>query len=330
MHVIVVCESEGIAGLDLIHKARSLCPQARISVLSEGRSACTEVYGAYGASDVVSIDWCEDDCTQARRIALALEKLNPDMVLFQATVRGRFLSAWAAAKLKTGLTADCTDLKMTEDGILTQIRPAFGGSLTAEITCRLHRPQMASVRPGIFAMPQNPQHDLTIPQIHLDLPELPPMLRRTGFQPTENCSGLQNAQIVVAGGKGIGSPKGFQKLDKLAMLLKGAVGASRSAVDAGWISYAHQIGQTGIVVQPRLYIAVGIHGSMQHIVGMRGSGTVIAINQDRNAPIFRYSDYGIVGDWEESVDIIMNQIQMEGFSFQKEEAESPGFCKSPM
>lgn len=317
MYVIVVCESDGGSGLDLIHKARSMCPQARISVLSEGRCTCADVYGAYGANDVISIDWCEDDCTQARRIALALEKLNPDIVLFQATVRGRFLSAWAAAKLKTGLTADCTDLKMTEDGILTQIRPAFGGKLTAEITCRLHRPQMASVRPGVFAVSQNPARVPEISQIHLALPELPPMLHRTGFQPAENCVGLQNAQIVVAGGKGIGSAKGFQKLEKLAILLKGTVGASRSAVDAGWISYAHQIGQTGIVVQPELYIAVGIHGSMQHIVGMRGSGTVIAINRDRNAPIFRYSDYGIVGDWEETVDRIMNQIRTEGCTFEE-------------
>lgn len=218
------------------------------------------------------------------------------------------MSAWVAARLDTGLTADCTELAITEDGLLKQIRPAFGGNLTAEILCRTHRPQLASVRPGVFALPEAEESAPPM-QKHLELKETMQFLKRLSFQPSQNDVSLQNAQVIVTGGKGIGSAKGFEKLQKLASLLGGAVGATRSAVDAGWISYAHQIGQTGVNVHPKLYIAFGVSGFVQHTVGMNSSEIVVAVNTDRNAPIFSCADYGIVGDWEEAADAMIQYLQ---------------------
>lgn len=285
MYIVVVCEYNDNTALELIYKARSICPEAKISALCEDGCAYKNACGGFGASDIVSIDRREDDCAQAQRISVALEKMSPDAVLFPATIRGRFLSAWAGAKLETGLTADCTDLQLTEDGFLKQIRPAFGGNLTAEIVCKKRKPQMASVRPGVFPLPGSIAHAAAVQEARLEIPDSIQLLRKVAFHPSSSGVSLQSARVIVSGGKGIGSAKGFEKLERLAELLGGAVGASRSAVDAGWISYEHQIGQTGIIVHPELYIAVGIHGYVQHLVGMNASRTVVAINQDRNAPI---------------------------------------------
>ena len=251
----------------------------------------------------------EDDCQQAGRIARALELLAPDAALFPATVRGRFLSAWVAAELDTGLTADCTELAITEDGLLKQIRPAFGGNLTADILCKVRRPQLASVRPGVFPLPENLESGKQLPTRTLDILMGESLMQRTGFQPVDSGVSLQNARVIVAGGKGIGSKEGFDKLAELAQLLGGAVGATRSAVDAGWIGYEHQIGQTGVSVHPELYIAFGISGFVQHTVGMNSAKTVVAVNTDRNAPIFACADYGIVADWEETIDAMIQSLK---------------------
>ena len=306
MNITILCEHGSLTGLELISKARSISPEAAIIALAEDGSPCMACCGDYGADLIRVLPWCADDCAQASRIADALRTLDPDAVLFPATIRGRFLSAWVAARLGTGLTADCTELTMTEDGLLKQIRPAFGGNLTAEILCRVHRPQMASVRPGVFTAEK--YRAFTAPA--LPLPVDPPSrkLERIAFAPAEKGVSLQQAQVIVTGGKGVG-PKGFRKLYELAELLGGAVGATRSAVDAGWIGYEHQIGQTGIVVHPKLYLAFGVSGLIQHTVGMSASGTVIAVNKDRSAPIFRCADYGIVADWETTVDGMINRIK---------------------
>lgn len=308
MKIAVVCEHTGQSALELIAKARSIAPNATITALCEGESECKPFCGSCGADAIAVLSWDEDDNLQAKKIAKALNQLDPDAALFPATVRGRFLSAWAAAELNTGLTADCTELSMTEDGFLKQTRPAFGGNLTAEIFCKRHRPQLASVRPGVFPVVQNKNESKVIPETGLVLPELPSLLKRVGFVPNKGGISLQNARIIVAGGKGIGSAKGFDKLYRLAELLGGAVGATRSAVDAGWITYEHQIGQTGIVVHPELYFTFGISGMIQHIVGMNASKTVISVNTDRNAPIFRCADFGIVADWEETIDQIVEEV----------------------
>lgn len=309
MKLVVICENRDASPLELLGKARAIAPEAHLVALYEGQDAPLDRYRACGADEAVGIERCADDCAQGTRIAQALKMLEADSVLFPATVRGRFLSAWVAARLKTGLTADCTELSLTPEGLLLQTRPAFGGNLTADILCREKRPQMASVRPGVFPVPTVVAPHPGFKDSRLPLPPLTQAMRQIAFQPTENDLSLQAAPVVVAGGKGVGSQKGFEKLFALAHLLGGAVGATRSAVDAGYISYAHQIGQTGVTVRPRLYLAFGISGLVQHTVGMNGAKVVVAVNQDRNAPIFSCADYGIIADWETTIDVMIQTLK---------------------
>lgn len=306
MTIVIIAEQQGNTALELTFKARTIAPEARIIVLCEEGNEAD--FGSAGADEQLLIPALEDDCAQAERLADALAQIGPDAALFPATVRGRFLSAWAAARLDTGLTADCTELCITDDGLLKQIRPAFGGNLTAEILCRTRRPQLASVRPGVFPLPAK-QPERILVQKHISLADVKTYLQKIAFRPVQSEVSLQNAEVIVTGGKGVGSAKAFEKLEKLAGLLGGAVGATRSAVDAGWISYAHQIGQTGVNVQPRLYIAFGVSGFVQHTVGMNSSEIVVAVNTDRNAPIFSCADYGIVADWEETIDAMIQFLQ---------------------
>ena len=306
MTIVIIAEQQGNTALELTFKARTIAPEARIIVLCEEGNEAD--FGSAGADEQLLIPALEDDCAQAERLADALAQIGPDAALFPATVRGRFLSAWAAARLDTGLTADCTEVCITDDGLLKQIRPAFGGNLTAEILCRTHRPQLASVRPGVFPLPAK-QPERILVQKHISLADVKTYLQKIAFRPVQSEVSLQNAEVIVTGGKGVGSAKAFEKLEKLAGLLGGAVGATRSAVDAGWISYAHQIGQTGVNVQPRLYIAFGVSGFVQHTVGMNSSEIVVAVNTDRNAPIFSCADYGIVADWEETIDAMIQFLQ---------------------
>lgn len=298
--IAVLCEGDGSAAAELLGKARQLTPSGRVLALSETAEPPLSAFASFGADEAAALGRLTDDCAQADRIADALRQLQPDAVLFPATIRGRFLSAWVAAKLHTGLTADCTALSLTETGLLKQVRPAFGGNLTAEILCKTARPQMASVRPGVFPEPA-PRTGRTCALRPLKLAASPERMERLSFTPAESGVSLQGAPVIVTGGKGVGSKKGFEKLEELAALLGGGVGATRSAVDAGWISYPHQIGQTGITVRPRLYLAFGVSGLVQHTVGMSSSGVVVAVNKDRNAPIFACADYGIVADWEETI-----------------------------
>ena len=298
--IAVLCEGDGSAAAELLGKARQLTPSGRVLALAETEEPPLSAFASFGADEAAALGRLTDDCAQADRIADALRQLQPDAVLVPATIRGRFLSAWAAAKLHTGLTADCTALSLTETGLLKQVRPAFGGNLTAEILCKTARPQMASVRPGVFPEPA-PLTGRTCALRPLKLAASPERMERLSFTPAESGVSLQGAPVIVTGGKGVGSKKGFEKLEELAALLGGGVGATRSAVDAGWISYPHQIGQTGITVRPRLYLAFGVSGLVQHTVGMSSSGVVVAVNKDRNAPIFACADYGIVADWEETI-----------------------------
>lgn len=305
MTTVVYCEAGHRHALELIAKARTL--SSEVIALCEDEAACGACLAA-GADRAALLPLAPDDCAQGDAVSAALYRLAPDSVLFPATVRGRFLSGWAAARLQTGLTADCTALGVTPDGLLLQSRPAFGGNLTANILCRERRPQMASVRPGVFPMPETEGNVPAAPIEKLDVRPLRDYLTREGFTPAQNAVSLQDAQVIVAGGKGVGSRKGFDKLFRLAALLGGAVGATRSAVDAGYIGYAHQIGQTGVTVRPRLYIVFGASGAIQHTVGMSAARTVIAVNRDRLAPIFRSADYGVAADWEETIDVMISEL----------------------
>ncbi len=240
-----------------------------------------------------------DDAVIAKRLIPETE--NARVILAPGTVRLRTVMPMLAWYLQAGLTADCTHLDITEAGELLQTRPAFGNSLMATIQTT-STVQLATVRPGTF--PAGSQ-DAAAEQLHADMPGLVELLKWEMFA---SAAPIGQARIVVAGGAGIGSREGFAKLQALAKKLGGAVGASRNAVDAGFAPYSQQVGITGVTVCPKLYIAVGISGAVQHLSGMSGSGTVIAINSDPKAPIFNYADYGVVGDWETIIDEILEEL----------------------
>lgn len=244
---------------------------------------------------------------------------KPEIVLFAATTTGRDLAPRIAAKLETGLTADCTDLDIgdytdpstgkTYKNILYQIRPAFGGDVMATIVTPERRPQMATVRPGVFKAPKPaPNREAEIVKVKVEFGCEKDVLEVVEVVLDESEVPLEDARIIVSGGRGIGGPEGFQLIEELARLLGGQVGASRAAVDAGWISRAHQIGLTGKTVKPDIYIACGISGALQHIIGIKNAKTIIAINKDPEAPIFKYADYGIVGDLFQIIPVLIRKI----------------------
>jgi electron transfer flavoprotein alpha subunit len=228
-----------------------------------------------------------------------IRKYKPETVICGATTIGRALIARVAVKIHTGLTADCTDLDIDpQDKYLLQTRPAFGGNIMATILCKNHRPQMATVRHKVF---KPMAADLSRRGEIIDETVTPDLLAsRTKIidiiEEVTQTVNLSEADIIVSGGRGMRAPENFAILEELAKVLGAAVGSSRAAVDAGWMPYSHQVGQTGKTVCPKLYIACGISGQIQHLVGMQSSDTIIAINTDVHAPIFNVATYGIVGD----------------------------------
>jgi electron transfer flavoprotein alpha subunit len=242
-------------------------------------------------------EYRDGPCSQA--LARLISEHRPEIVLAGATSQGRSLMPRVAILCGTGLTADCTGLEIDpETGNLLQTRPAFGGNVMATIVTRRHRPQMATVRPKVLAPPaargaaQPAVHRWTPPD-ELLRTTVEVLGRRKGARESVN---IAEADVLVAGGRGLGGPEDFDLLRELADLLGGDVAASRAAVDAGWMPYERQVGQTGKTVQPDLYVAVGISGSVQHRAGMQSSRTIVAVNSDPAAPIFQVADYGIVGD----------------------------------
>ncbi len=242
--------------------------------------------------------------------SLALEH-KPEVILAGATAIGRSFLPRVAARLQTGLTADCTSLDIEPDtGNLVQIRPAFGGNIMASIVCPRHRPQMATVRPKVMKKGQY-DPDRTGEIIKINTEQLPCRTKvlRSIKEESKTSVNLQELDVIVSGGRGIGGPEGFKLLEELAELLGGGVGASRAAVDEGWIPYSHQVGQTGKTVSPKLYIACGISGAVQHLVGMQSSDIIVAINKNPDAPIFNVADYCIVGDYKEIVPLLIKKIK---------------------
>ena len=237
---------------------------------------------------------------------------KPAILLAGATYIGRSFIPRTAARLRTGLTADCTGLEIDpETKLLRQTRPTFGGNLMATILCEKHRPQMSTVRPRTFdEAPATSAVDRSrITEIPLS--EIRPNNR---FNLLEMIPGaeeidLTDADIIVSGGRGLGKPEGFALIKELADGLGGVVGSSRAAVDAGWISYAHQVGQTGKTVKPKLYVACGISGAIQHLAGMGTSDVIVAINKDSAAPIFKSANYGLAGDLYEIIPALLKVIR---------------------
>ena len=250
----------------------------------------------------------EDSFTEV--ITGLIKEHKPNIVLLGATAIGRSLAPRVASRLETGLTADCTGLELDpETRNLLQTRPAFGGNLMATIICPNHRPQMASVRPKVFNRPQ--RDELRIGRIVRYDYKDHSLTQRAQLLAVvkESAKTASIAEIVVAGGLGLGDAGNFEIIEDLAQALRGGVGASRGAVDAGWTSYAHQVGQTGKTVRPKLYIACGISGAIQHLVGMQSSEIIVAINKDPKAPIFNVADYSIVGDVLEVVPALTEEIK---------------------
>ena len=235
-----------------------------------------------------------------RALVHFFNEVKPNVYLVGATNIGRDLGPRVANALQTGLTADCTNLFVDDDGkTIVWTRPALGGNIMAEIVCRNNRPQMGTVRPNVFKKPEaDPNATGEVIDMHVDLTEADFL---TKFVELIKVGGngikIEEADIIVAGGRGMNGNEAFTgMLKELADVLGGAVGASRAAVDAGWIDALHQVGQTGKTVGPKIYIAAGISGAIQHLAGMSCSDCVIAINKDEDAPIFKVADYGIVGD----------------------------------
>ncbi|MCO7122107.1 electron transfer flavoprotein subunit alpha [Ihubacter massiliensis] len=269
----------------------------------------------YGAEKVYIGDHQELDTYRTdaytKVIGEAISAYKPEIVLLGATHIGRDLGPCLAVKADTGLTADCTRLEIgDEERNLHQTRPAFGGNLMATILCPHSRPQMATVRPGVMeAAVFDPQRQGTVIPLEVNFQkgDIRTKVLETVKSIKEQVS-LSDADIIVSGGSGLGSGEGFALLEEFAKKLGGVVGASRAAVDAGWIDHSHLIGQTGSTVRPSIYFACGISGAIQHLAGMDGSDYIVAINKDAHAPIFQVADYGLIGDLYEIIPCIMEEL----------------------
>ena len=249
----------------------------------------------------------------ATAVCNLVEKYGPTSILIGATNSGRDLGPRVACRLKTGLTADCTSLAIDEEsGNVAWTRPAFGGNLMATILCPDHRPQIGTVRPGVFKR-SDPDAAKVSEIIREDIRISADKIRTQLLEVIKEAAGeivdLEGAEIIVSGGRACGGPEGFAPVRELAAAIGGVVGASRAAVDSGWIGHSHQVGQTGKTVGPKIYIACGISGAIQHVAGMSSSGTIIAINKDAAAPIFDVADYAVVGDMFEVLPILTKEIK---------------------
>lgn len=245
-------------------------------------------------------------------LAGCLKQYPLNIFLAGASTIGRTFIPMVAAKTGTGLTADCTGLEIEpETHLLLQTRPAFGGNLMAQIKTARHRPQMATVRHKVFPMAE-PGSEKTARVVPLTFPLEKLHLKQKVLEIVEEVEGMiqiEEADVIVAGGRGIGKPEHFDELGELAKLLGGAVGATRATVDAEWIGYSHQVGQTGKTVCPKLYIAIGASGAVQHLAGMKTSKTIVAVNKDPEAPIFNVAHYAIVADAMTFVREMINQLK---------------------
>ena len=270
----------------------------------------------HGADKVIVVDGPEyaHYTTDAYAIALCtlVEKYGPTSMLIGATNNGRDLGPRVSCRLHTGLTADCTALDIDEEsGNVAWTRPAFGGNLMATILCPDHRPQIGTVRPGVFKKSDagEAKAEVIKEDIHVDAKDIRTQVLELIKEADGENVDLEGADIIVSGGRGVGGPEGFEPVKALADALGGVVGASRAAVDAGWIAHAHQVGQTGKTVGPKLYIACGISGAIQHVAGMSGSDCIVAINKDPEAPIFDIADYGVVGNLFEVLPVLTEEIK---------------------
>ena len=323
--VFVETNEDGSAknvGLELLTPGRDLADKqgGRLVAVVIGNTpdAAVQAAGQHGADQILVVEGPEyaHYSTDAYAAALCtlVEKYGPTSMLIGATNNGRDLGPRVSCRLKTGLTADCTGLDIDPDsGNVAWTRPAFGGNLMATILCPDHRPQIGTVRPGVFkkSEPAASHAEVVREEIHMDPKDIRTQVLEVIREMGEDNVDLEGADIIVSGGRGVGGPEGFAPVKALAEVLGATVGASRAAVDSGWISHAHQVGQTGKTVAPKLYIACGISGAIQHLAGMSGSDCIVAINKDPDAPIFDVADYGVVGNLFEVLPILTEEIKRQ-------------------
>ena len=305
--------------LELIGSARKLADARKsdvwVVVMGSGIGSQAESLFSFGADVALVVEDSRFahfvDEMEAEVMARMIDKYHPEIILCGATSRGRALIPRVAVMTACGLTADCTGLDIDpENGDLLQTRPAFGGNIMATIRCSSHRPQMASVRPRVMKVPEPDASRigkiLRESVIDSDTRKIKAVLEV--FHNAGTAVNLADAQIIISGGRGMRGKEGFDLLRQFAAKVGGAVGASRAAVDSGWIPYAHQVGQTGQTVQTKVYIACGISGQIQHLVGMQSCDLIIAIDKDPSTPMMQIADIAIVGDLFEIIPEIMNEI----------------------
>ena len=262
----------------------------------------------YGADKAIVVDGPEYEYYTTDAFVNALvsmvQKYKPETLMIGATNNGRDMAPRVACRIRTGLTADCTEIGIDEEtGNMAWTRPTFGGNLMAVIMCPDHRPQMGTVRPGVFrkgSYDESRTGEILHEEFHVPAENIRTKLIER-VQETADAINLEEAEIIVSGGRGVGSADNFKQLYDLAEVLDATVGCSRAVVDAGWMPHIHQVGQSGKTVAPKLYIAIGISGAIQHLAGIGGADKILAVNKDPEAPIFSVADYGIVGNLNEIV-----------------------------
>lgn len=323
--VIVETNEDGSAknvGLELLTPGRMMAQKqgGKLVALVIGYNvdAAVKAVQEHGADQIIVVDdeVYKKYTTDAYTIAVCelMKKYAPLSAMLGATNNGRDLGPRINARLDTGLVADCTalDVDTLEDGstIVAWTRPAFGGNLMATIKCPDHTPQMGTVRPGVFKRELvGGNAEIIREEVKVSPDQIRTQVLEILADMSDNKVDLEGAEIIVSGGRGVGGADGFNIIRELAKELKAEVGASRAAVDSGWIPYAHQVGQTGKTVSPKLYIACGISGAIQHLAGISGADCVVAVNKDPEAPIFNRADYGVVGNLFDVLPVLIEEIK---------------------
>lgn len=294
-------------GIELLGKARELADERKQYVVAvlvgeKVQNYCDTLI-KHGADKVVVVEdpilkeYMTEPYTKA--VYHIIETYKPEIMLFGATSIGRDLAPRLAARVHTGLTADCTKLEIDpETGLLMMTRPAFGGNLMATILCENHRPQMATVRPGVMesmAKDEKRTGEILVEEITFSQEDVNVEIEEV-IKTESKKKDITEARILVSAGRGIGGPEGLEPLENFAQVIDAEVSSSRAVVDSDWIAKDRQVGQTGKTVRPEVYFAIGISGAIQHLAGMEESDLIIAVNKDEKAPIFEVADLGIVGD----------------------------------
>lgn len=315
-------QREGVlqkVSLEILGEGRKIADKLGVKLtallLGHNIKGLADDLGKHGADEVLVIDnpllenYTTDGYTKA--ICEVATERKPGILFIGATFIGRDLGPRVAARLSTGLTADCTILDVeVENGDLLATRPAFGGNLMATIACPDHRPQMATIRPGVFSKLPVEDREFNVEEVNVNLQDSDIRTKIVEIvKENKDIVDISEAQIIVSGGRGVGSQENFKLLEELASVLGGTVAASRAAVEKGWIDKEYQVGQTGKTVRPTIYISCGISGAIQHVAGMQDSDMIIAINKDATAPIMKVADYAIVGEINKVIPEFINQVK---------------------